>query len=108
MVTYNFNDVFSLNCDTQSNNSSRYRQGSPPRNKTSSNPSLFSTIVFTIAFTSGLEILDTYIVESCGDLEEHQKLIDEKVKELDPEYYTVDTDLIRLLWKTKIIVMKSK
>lgn len=55
-----------------------------------------------------LEILDTYIIESCGDLEEHQKLIDEKVKELEPEYYTVDTDLIRLLWKTKIIVMKSK
>ena len=55
-----------------------------------------------------LEILDTYIVESCGDLEEHQKLIDEKVKELEPEYYTVDTNLIRLLWKTKIIVMKSK
>ena len=55
-----------------------------------------------------LEILDAYIVESCGDLEEHQKLIDEKVEELDPEYYTVDTDLIRLLWKTKIIVMKSK
>ena len=52
-----------------------------------------------------LEILDTYIIESCGDLEEHQKLIDEKVKELEPEYYTVDTDLIRLLWKTKIIVM---
>ena len=40
--------------------------------------------------------------------ENTQVKFDEKVKELEPEYYTVDTDLIRLLWRTKIIVMKSK
>lgn len=55
-----------------------------------------------------LEILDRYLVESGGELEEHYKLIEEKVKELEPEYYTVDTELIRLLWRTTITVMEEK
>ena len=55
-----------------------------------------------------LEILDRYLVESSGELEEHNKLIEEKVKELEPEYYTVDTELIRLLWRTTITVMEEK
>lgn len=55
-----------------------------------------------------LEILDSYIVESYGELEEHNEKIAEKISELEPEYYTVETDLIRLLWRTKITVMSSK
>ena len=55
-----------------------------------------------------LEVLEHYLVESSGELEEHQQLIEEKIKELEPEYYTVETDLIRLLWRTTITVMEEK
>lgn len=55
-----------------------------------------------------LEVLEHYLVESCGELEEHNRLITEKVKELEPKYYTVETDLIRLLWRTTITVMEEK
>ena len=55
-----------------------------------------------------LEVLDRYIVEGGDSLEDHKKLIDEKIKELEPEYYTVETDLIRLLWRTIITVMEVK
>lgn len=55
-----------------------------------------------------LEVLENYIVEGGDSLEYHKKLIDEKVKELEPEYYTVETDLICLLWRTTITVMEAK
>lgn len=55
-----------------------------------------------------LEVLEHYLVESGGELEEHYKLIEEKIKELEPEYYTVETNLIRLLWRTTITVMEEK
>lgn len=55
-----------------------------------------------------LEVLEQYLVESGGELEEHHKLIEEKIKELEPEYYTVETELIRLLWRTTITVMQAK
>ena len=55
-----------------------------------------------------LEVLEHYLVEGGDRLEDHKKLIDEKIKELEPEYYTVETDLIRLLWRTIITVMEAK
>ena len=55
-----------------------------------------------------LEILDSYIVESSGELEEHYKKISEKIQNLKPEYYVVRTDLIRVVWRSEIIVMSSK
>lgn len=55
-----------------------------------------------------LEVLDSYIVESSGDLEEHNKKIAEKIHQLEPEYYTVETDIIRVVWRSKITVMSSK
>lgn len=55
-----------------------------------------------------LEILDSYIVESSGELEEHYKKISEKIQKLKPEYYVVRTDLIRVVWRSEIIVMSSK
>ena len=53
-----------------------------------------------------LEIIDTIIIESCGDLEAHNKLVDEAIEKAKPNYYAVETDLIRLLWSTKIFIMK--
>lgn len=55
-----------------------------------------------------LEVLECYFVEGGDSLEDHKELIDKKVKELEPEYYTVKTDLIRLLWRTTITVMEAK
>ena len=55
-----------------------------------------------------LEILDSYIVESSGDLEDHNKKIAEKIQQLEPEYYAVETDIIRVVWRSKISVMGSK
>lgn len=55
-----------------------------------------------------LEVLEHYLVESSGELDEHNRLIEEKIKELELEYYTVETDLIRLLWRTTITVMEAK
>lgn len=53
-----------------------------------------------------LEILDEIIVESSGELEEHNSLVEEKIKKANPKYYAVETDLIRLLWRTKIFIMR--
>lgn len=55
-----------------------------------------------------LEVLDSYIVESSGDLEEHNKKIAEKIQQLEPEYYTIETDIIRVVCRSKITVMSSK
>lgn len=55
-----------------------------------------------------LEVLDSYIIESSGDLEEHNKKIAEKIQQLEPQYYTVETDIIRVVWRSKITVMSSK
>lgn len=55
-----------------------------------------------------LEVIDRYIVEGGNDLEDHNKLIEEKIKELEPEYFAIETDLIRLLWRTTITVMEMK
>lgn len=55
-----------------------------------------------------LEVLDRYVVEGGEELEEHNKLIHKKINELEPEYYTIETDLIRLLWRTTITVMEAR
>lgn len=55
-----------------------------------------------------LEVLDRYIIKSCGSLNEHNELVEEKIKKLKPEYYTVETELIRLSWRTTITVMEAK
>lgn len=53
-----------------------------------------------------LEILDTIIIESYGDWDEHNKLVDKTIKETKPKYYAIETDLTRLLWSTTIFVME--
>lgn len=55
-----------------------------------------------------LEVLDSYIIDSSGDLEDHNKKVAEKIQQLEPEYYTVETNIIRVVLKSKITVMGSK
>ena len=55
-----------------------------------------------------LEKVDEFIIETYGDLEEHQKEIEEKIRELEPEYYTVDTDLMCTMWISTIEIMEKK
>ena len=52
-----------------------------------------------------LEIIEVVVVEGYENLEEHNKLVEEEIKKLNPEYYTVETDLVRLVWRTEITVM---
>lgn len=53
-----------------------------------------------------LTIIDTITVESCGSFEEHLKLIREQIEKECLEYYTVQTELCRLLWHSKITIME--
>lgn len=56
-----------------------------------------------------LEILDTYIVESGDDVEyeKHMQKVRERVNELEPEYYSIETDIFISTLRTKITVMQS-
>ena len=54
-----------------------------------------------------LEKVQEVIVESSGEYEEHIKKVEEKIKELNPEYYIVDTDIIRVVLRTTITVLES-
>lgn len=53
-----------------------------------------------------LTIIDTITIESCGSYEEHLELIRENIEKECPEYYTVQTELCRLLWQSEIIIME--
>lgn len=53
-----------------------------------------------------LTIIDEFTIESSGSLDEHKKLIEEKIKIINPTYYAVDTFLIRSVWNSKIFIME--
>ena len=52
-----------------------------------------------------LYIVDTYVIETLENMNEHEELVKQKIDELNPEYYTVDTDVIRTVFRTTITTM---
>ena len=52
-----------------------------------------------------LYIVDTYVIETLENINEHEELVKQKIDELNPEYYTVDTDVIRTVFRTTITTM---
>lgn len=53
-----------------------------------------------------LDIVETVVIESTDGYEQHMLDVAEKVKQLNPEYYALDTDLHRLVWVTTIYIME--
>lgn len=54
-----------------------------------------------------LTIVDEIVIESYGDFEEHKKMVDAKIKEINPKYYTETTDVIRTMLSTTILILEE-
>ena len=54
-----------------------------------------------------LEIVDEVVIESFSDFEEHKKIVDAKIKEINPKYYTETTDVIRTMLSTTILILEE-
>ena len=54
-----------------------------------------------------LTIVDEIVIESYGEFEEHKNLINNRIKEINPKYYTIDTDIIRTVLRTTILILEE-
>ena len=54
-----------------------------------------------------LEVVDELIIETYGTLEEHNKKVEEKIQQISPEFYSLNTDIICTVWKTVITVFEK-
>lgn len=55
-----------------------------------------------------LELVDEITVKTFDELEVHEKKVKDKIAELNPEYYYCgETEIRRLIWRTKIYIFKK-
>lgn len=53
-----------------------------------------------------LNIVDTYIIETLEKIDVHTEKVEQKLVELNPEYYILDTDVIGTVFRTTITIME--
>lgn len=53
-----------------------------------------------------LYIVDTYIIETLEEMDVHTEKVGQKLAELNPEYYILDTDVVGTVLRTTITIME--
>lgn len=53
-----------------------------------------------------LKIVYIYTLESVETIEKHDQLVANKIKELNPKFYTIHTVADAIIWRTKITIME--